>query len=113
MKEYEFKTIMHCGKCHAVAPDCKIVLLPLINAHTEREALRREFQIMELEINFDKVIEKLETVELFSDEYNELLAEMRELEMKLSLLLRPPVSESKSGGIPEFSISTLKNTIRE
>lgn len=111
MKEYEFKTKMVADKAFAIAPDGKMVLLPSTNAHNEREALRREFHIMELEMQFDKVIEKLEDVELFSDEYNELLAEMRELEVKMSILVRPPVSDAFRGGIAEFSTSTLKNAI--
>ena len=103
MKEYEFKTVMVAGKVFATAPDGKMVLMPPINANTEREALRREFHIMEVEQQFDALIEKLETVELFSDEYNEMVKELRELEIKMSTLTRPPVETSKIGAIKEFS----------
>lgn len=109
MKEYEFKTIMIAGEVYATAPDGKMVLMPPTAAHTEREALRREFHIMELELEFDKVIEKLETVELFSGEYSKLVSELHGLEVKISMLTRPPVSSCLTGGIAEFSTMTLKN----
>jgi hypothetical protein len=111
MKQYEFKTVMIAGKVFATAPDGKQVLMPPLTARTEREALRREFHIMEVEQQFDALIEKLETVELFSDEYNGMVKELRELEIKMSTLTRPPVSDALRGGIAEFSTSTLKNAI--
>jgi hypothetical protein len=103
MKQYEFKTVMIAGKVYANAPDGKQVLLPATNAHNEREALRREFHIMEVEQQFDALIEKLETVELFSDEYNGMVAELRELEIKMSTLTPLPVEAHKIGGFKEFS----------
>lgn len=106
MKEYEFKTTMVGGKCHAVAPDGKTVPFPSTKAHNEREALRREFQIMELEMKFDKLIAWLMDAPLDSAEYEGKVAELHQLEVKMKQLVTLP--DTALNCIAEKSINDIK-----
>lgn len=107
MKEYEFKTTMVGGKCHAVAPDgSKTVPFPSTKAHNEREALRREFHIMELEMQFDKLIAWLMDAPLDSAEYEGKVAELHQLEVKMKQLVTLP--DTALNCIAEKSINDIK-----
>jgi len=101
--------VKHVGNVlFAIAPDGTMTKMPNLNAVTEREALRKEHEIMHYELQFDEVIAKLGEENPMTPEFDTLVQKLHQLEAIMQRLLRVPENASKIGGIVERSTHDIK-----
>lgn len=107
MKEYELKCTTIGNVVMAISPSGNLTRCP--NAGTpEREKLRIEYAIEEMELEYDKLIDKLLEIKPLTTEYDEAVSKIGEFEAKMALLTNKPVYGSKTGGILEKSLNDIK-----
>jgi hypothetical protein len=110
MERYEFKTMMVDGVLMVTAPNGVVHKMPATNKQWEREALRRDFEIQEMEQKYDVLIERLEGLSPLTKEFDEALSELGAYEQRMAVLMRPKVSGFSSGGVREVSTTALRYT---
>ncbi len=110
MEKYEFKTMMVDGVLMVTAPNGVVHKMPATNKQWERERLRREFAIQEMEQKYDALIERLEGLKPFTTEYDKALSELGAFEAKMRALLKPQVSSTMSGSTDAVSLTAIRYT---